>query len=418
MQASSPSQRGQLQRAVVIGAGPAGSLVAGLLAKAGKRVVLFDVDKRPPLIVGESMLPATIPILRRLGVEDAIAACSVYKPGASLTCGGRLYPFGFQAAQGEAPSYSYNVKRDEFDAILRDAAVAHGATVLRHRAAVGADGRGGVVLEGASGELARAELDGEPDVVVDATGRHALVERALELGHVKGSRNDVALFAHLDRATLEQAGHIHVDRLEQGWSWRIPLRDRTSVGVVIKRDHLPRYGATAEAQYDALLDADPRLAARVSGSERLTPVVKYTNYQRHARQLYGRNWVLVGDAAGFVDPIFSTGVYLALHGAEMAADALLAGGRAPLVDYEREWLAELGRWRRIIGHWYDGRLLSLLRVGGVMSRAPGGRHVDRHVGKHVTRIFTGEAGAESYSRKLLNVLLPLGRPTQAHYAIH
>ena len=227
----------------------------------------------------------------------------------------------------------------------------------------------------------------------------------------------MALFAHLDRATLEEEGHIHVDRLEAGWSWRIPLQDKTSVGVVISRDHLPRFGEDAQTQYDNLLASSPRLAARVQGARRLTQVVKYTNYQRHALQLHGHNWALVGDAAGFVDPVFSTGVYLALHGAHLAGKALIAGRPEDLASYQRVWLDELGRWRRIISHWYDGRLLSLLKVGAVLSRAPGGRFVDAHVSKHVTRIFTGEAGARSYSRKLLNVLLPLGRPGQRAFAI-
>lgn len=402
---------------MVVGAGPAGSLVAGLLAKAGKRVLVFDIDKRPPLVVGESMLPAAIPILRRLGVEAAVRASGVRKPGASLTCGDATYPFGFGAAQGAVPSYAYNVPRDEFDAILRGAAIGHGATIHRCRATIEPDQRGGVQLTGDAAELAREVLGGAADVVVDATGRHALVERTLRVGHVKGTRDDVALFAHLDRAHLEHAGHIHVDRLERGWCWRIPLRDRVSVGVVIARRHLERYGDGASEQYDALLEADPRLARRVAGARRCTPVVKYTNYQRHAARLHGHNWVLVGDAAGFVDPIFSTGVYLALHGAQLAADALLAEGGEALFHYERVWLDELERWRRIIAHWYDGRLLSLLRVGGVLSRAPGGRYVDRHVSKHVTRIFTGEAGDASYSHALLEVLLPLGRPTQGRYAI-
>ncbi len=406
------------QRIAIIGGGPAGNLTAALLASAGRSVVVFDLDKRPELIVGESMLPAVVPLLRRIGVEAEVRACSVHKPGASLTSEDRIYPFAFEAAMGEAPSYSYNVDRRDFDRILRSAARRHGATHVDLKATMADDGRGGVELTGECNDVAREILDGPPDVIVDASGRHALIERTLGLKSSLGSRNDVALFAHLDSATLEHEGHIHVDRLQHGWSWRIPLRDRTSVGLVVSRDHLARYGDTAAEQYDSMLDAFPRLAARVSGSRRLSSVLKYTNYQRHATRLHGPNWVLVGDAAGFVDPVFSTGVYLALHGATLVADALIDGAPARLVEYERAWLPELRRWRRIISHWYDGRLLALLRVGGVMSRAPGGSHVDRHVAKHVTRIFTGEAGAASYSRRLLNVLLPLGRPSQARHAIH
>lgn len=408
---------GTNERVVIIGAGPAGCVVASLLAMRGRAVLMFDVDKRPPLIVGESLLPACVPLLRTLGVEEEVKACSIFKPGASLTCDDDLYPFGFSAAQGQAPSYSYNVPRDQFDAILRGAALRHGAHIERHRATLEPDGEGGVRLAGESLRIAEDFFDAAPDMFVDATGRHALVERTLGLDSDLGTRNDVALFAHLDQACLEEAGHIHVDRLEKGWSWRIPLQGKTSVGVVISRDHLPEYGDTAQEQYDRLLATSPRLAARVEGAKRLTPVVKYTNYQRHAARLHGPNWTLVGDAAGFVDPVFSTGVYLALRGAELAAHAMLSDRLDAREAYQSEWLGELRRWRRIIDHWYDGRLLALLNVGAVMSRAPGGKLVDRHVSKHVTRIFTGEAGARSYSRKLLNFLLPLGRMTQRHYAI-
>jgi 2-polyprenyl-6-methoxyphenol hydroxylase-like FAD-dependent oxidoreductase len=131
----------------------------------------------------------------------------------------------------------------------------------------------------------------------------------------------------------------------------------------------------------------------------------------------GDGWVLVGDAAGFADPIFSTGTYLAMRGAEMLADALVSGSSEALARYEREWLAELCAWQRIIGLWYDGRLFSLLRLGRFMRRLPPARPVDSHIGRHMTRIFTGEAGRNGYGQALLSVVAPIGRAGARSLAI-
>ena len=131
----------------------------------------------------------------------------------------------------------------------------------------------------------------------------------------RGGRDDVALFAHLDKSMMSDPGNIHLDHLTKGWSWRIPLPGKVSVGVVINPKHLEQFGDTIEKQYDAYIRQEPSLKAYTEGATRLTPVVKYQNYQLISEKMYGPGWVAVGDAAGFIDPIFSTGLYLSMKGA-------------------------------------------------------------------------------------------------------
>jgi flavin-dependent dehydrogenase len=400
----------------IIGGGPAGSTLAALLAQEGKSVLLFAAPKRRELVVGESLVPAVVPILARLGVEDEVAKISTCKPGATVTFSATdRYPLPFVDAEGSLPPYSYNTPRAAFDRILLDAAARAGANVIEEVARIERTGPDSIALAEGAREAARPILgDDAPDLVVDATGRARLVARRLHLPAIAGPRRDTALFAHYESAALDRPGDIHVDRNARGWGWRIPLPGCVSLGVVVDRRHLR--GETREEQLDRMVATDPVLR-EIAPTERLTDVARYDNYQLHSARLVGDGWVLVGDAAGFADPIFSTGTYLAMRGAEMLADALVSGSSEALARYEREWLAELCAWQRIIGLWYDGRLFSLLRLGRFMRRLPPARPVDSHIGRHMTRIFTGEAGRNGYGQALLSVVAPIGRAGARSLAI-
>jgi flavin-dependent dehydrogenase len=400
----------------IVGGGPAGSTLAALLARKGKSVVLFAGPRRRTLVVGESLVPAVVPILARLGVEEEVAEISTYKPGATVTFSeADRYPLPFVDAEGTLPPYSYNTPRADFDRILLDAARRAGAHVVEEVARIERTGPDSIALADAARRAARPVLGGAaPDLIVDATGRARLVSRRLELPAIAGPRKDTALFAHYESAVLDRPGHIHVDRNARGWGWRIPLPGRVSVGVVVERRHLR--GDTREEQLDHMVKTDSALRA-ITPTRRLTDVARYDNYQLRSARLVGDGWVLVGDAAGFADPIFSTGTYLAMRGAEMLADALSVGASSALSNYEGEWLAELCAWQRIIGLWYDGRLFSLLRLGRFMRRLPPARPVDGHIGRHMTRIFTGEAGRNGYGQALLSVVAPAGRAGARSLAI-
>ena len=361
---------GRIHSVAVIGDGPAGSTLAALLAKRDIRVGLFSRGRPKPPLIGESTVPALIPILRELGVEDEVASYSVFKPGATFTVhpGERLV-IDFDEVRGRAPGYAYNVPRDRFDATLLDVCAKNGAQIFETTARLervpGSDVRG----EGSRVRLSRAtlaEADGffatPPDFIVDASGRPRMIPRILGLPARAGDRRDTALFAHCTGVPIDNAGHVHTDRLERGWSWRIPLIDRVSIGVVIDPTALQEFGDRADEQFDAICRSEPQLAKTVGCAERITPVFKFTNYQLTARRGIGPGWALVGDCLGFIDPVFSSGVFLAMDGAQRLAEALLEGSPSALERYDRRQRRHIEAWRQAVGYFYDGRFFGMLRL--------------------------------------------------------
>ncbi|HXV37202.1 MAG TPA: NAD(P)/FAD-dependent oxidoreductase, partial [Myxococcota bacterium] len=312
-----------IQSVAIVGDGPAGSTLAALLAKRGVRVGLFSRGRPKPPLIGESMVPALVPILRELGVEEEVASYSVFKPGATFTVhSGERLEIDFETVRGRAPGYAYNAPRDRFDATLLAACAKHGAQIFEASARLERAPDGGTRPERARVRLSAAtiaETDGffrtPPDFIVDASGRSRLISQLLGLPERRGSRRDTALFAHCTGVRIDREGHVHTDRLERGWAWRIPLPERVSVGVVVDPSVLREYGDRPEQQYDAIRRADPQLAATAGGAERITPVFKFTNYQLVTRRGIGPGWALAGDSLGFIDPVFSSGAFLAMDGA-------------------------------------------------------------------------------------------------------
>jgi flavin-dependent dehydrogenase len=397
---------GEIRSVAILGGGPAGAALGTFLARAGVAVTLFDGGKRPPLIVGESLVPAVVPFLKRLGIEEEVAAYSTWKPGATFTFdAGDAMSFLFGEVRAARTPYSYNVPRDRLDQSVRDAAVRAGVRLVpRHARLEREPGTGRVRLEASS--LAAAGLDSPPDFVVDAAGRSRLLGRLLELPVIEGGRRDTALHAHLEGVSLLFEGHVHTDLLEHGWSWRIPLPGRVSVGFVIEADVLREFGDDAEEQFDAYLRHDRRLRDWGVTAKRISPVVKYTNYQlRHTRGV-GENWALVGDAFGFIDPVFSSGMLVGLDGAlELSETLLSGGGRDALARYEAHVLHHLANWQRVAGYFYDGRLFTLLKLGDRKRTEFPWQLIDPHFRKHLPRVFTGESTTQRYSMGLLDFMV-------------
>jgi flavin-dependent dehydrogenase len=225
---------------------------------------------------------------------------------------------------------------------------------------------------------------------------------------VVGDRRDMALHAHMEGVPLRAAGNVHTDLLEHGWCWRIPLPGRVSVGLVVDGAVLREYGDTPEERFDSYLQDDRRLREWSGDAKRISPVAKYTNYQmRHTRGV-GPGWALLGDAFGFVDPVFSSGLLLALDGARALATALGERREAGLRRYEARVLRHLENWQRVVGYFYDGRLFTLIKVGETVRDQWFGRLLDVHLGKHLPRVFTGESTAQRYSIGLLDLMVRHG----------
>jgi len=391
----------------IIGGGPSGCTLATLLKRKGYTVAVFFLEKRPEIIVGESLVPAIIPFLRKLGVEDEVKSYSTYKPGASVWVNKdeeATSPFSFGG--GGLPHYAYNVPRTKFDKTIFDLAVREGVTFFNQVAKLEKTGNGDELrLSDDTIAAINDYFDGQPDLIVDASGRSRTISRLLDIPTEAGYRKDIAVFAHLSGSEKIEPYNIHLHRLEKGWAWRIPLPDRTSIGVVIDPKHLKEFGANKEEQYDNYLKSDETLIKFTSNAKRETGVVQYDNYQLISQKMYGKNWLLTGDAGGFLDPIFSSGLFLAIKGAFAAADAISAGSDEAFKKYQKFQLYELKIWQKLVDSWYSGSLFTLFKVGQDRMDTAFGRFIGPHMQRHLTRIFSGEAVYRSYSRGFLNFVL-------------
>ena len=393
----------------IIGGGPAGASLATYLARAGVGVVLFHKPKRPPIIVGESLVPAVVPFLRRLGLEQQVAAFSIFKPGATFTLTlEKEQSFRFDQAIGAEVDYSYNTPRDQFDAAILEGARKAGVTIVEGTASLERDGEDRVRLSARTLEMAGNALAGQPDFIVDASGRSRLIARLLDIPYVEGPRKDAALHAHMKGVPLVVEGNVHTDRMSRGWCWRIPLPGRVSIGLVVNEGHLQRFGDTPEEQFHGMLAQEPLLQRWSANAERVTPVVKYNNYQLRSDRGVGQNWAAVGDAFGFVDPVFSSGMLIGLDGAEALSKALLKGTRRGLETYERRVMYNLTVWQRLVDYYYDGSLFTLFQIGEHKQKQFTWGLVNRHFARHMPRVFTGEATRSRYSVGMVDFMVKYG----------
>ena len=395
---------GKIRTVAILGGGPVASTLAILLARDGVKVAILHLPKRAPLLVGESLVPAIIPMLRALGVEDEVKTYSKFKPGATIN----LTPtfnlcFPFKELRAKVPPYAYNTPRDRFDDTLLEAARKAGAHIIQTAAQVERiPGTDKVKLSAETMAAAAGVFSQPPDLIVDATGRVRLLPQALDLPVVKGEREDIALFAHVDATQIDNDGHVHTTRLDHGWSWRIPLPDRMSLGVVIGKEFLPKFGATKEEQFDNLLRQDSVLCKIAGEARRLTPVMEYKNYQLSTTRLFGDGWVLVGDTAGFIDPVFSSGLLIGMQGAFLLAKVIADGSPRAFQKYEKEILHHLEAWHEIVGYFYSGRLFKSFQVGEALLKTNLlMRLAFPHMQKHFGAIFTGLASNSNYSLGLL-----------------
>lgn len=345
---------------LVIGGGPAGSTAATLLARRGWRVVLLEKDAHPRFHIGESLLPMNMPILAELGVLDQVRAIGVHKPGADFPLeemGGRRYVFHFSRALDPRHDYAVHVRRDQFDQLLFEQARACGVDArARTRVVDVAFGPGDrpqvVEARQADGTVRRWA----PRYLLDASGRDTFLAARRRLKRKDRRHQSAALFSHFRGVARHEgadAGNITVARFDHGWFWLIPLPDDVmSVGVVCTPDYLRQRDAQAGIDNEALLmrtlQGNPGIWARMQGAQRVAPVHATGNYSYGATRMAGPGWMLVGDAYAFLDPIFSSGVFLAMDGAREAAAVVDGALREPAREaaLQRAMQARLRRGMR------------------------------------------------------------------------
>jgi flavin-dependent dehydrogenase len=319
----------------VIGGGPAGSTAAALLARRGYKVIALEKAHHPRFHIGESLLPMNLPVFERLGVLDKVRALGVFKPGADFEAANeRGYnTYAFSRAIGRSPPHAYHVWRQDFDRMLYD-----------HARECGADAREGhevIAVEQRGPRDSQLEVRSDACTyriqaryVMDASGRDAFLAAKKRLRRKNDRHQSAAIFGHFrgaERRAGEDAGNISIYSFEHGWMWMIPLPEGVmSVGAVCRPDYLKqRKGRTLEF----LLETLKRSAAlwrRIEHAELIGNEVRVTgNYSYDSTRMGAPGWVLIGDAFAFLDPVFSSGVYLAMSGAEQAAAAVDTALRNP-----------------------------------------------------------------------------------------
>ncbi|WP_242621780.1 NAD(P)/FAD-dependent oxidoreductase [Komagataeibacter xylinus] len=323
---------------LVIGGGPAGSTAAALLAGQGRRVVMVEKDSHPRFHIGESLLAWNLPILERLGLMDRVRAFGVFKPGAEFVSDvtGRSVAFPFAYGIDKSYTNSYQVVRSEFDEMLFRHAGREGATLLENTrvtdVAPGQDGaRGHVEAVGPDG----AKLAFAPRFILDASGRDTFL--ASRAGNKTSNKynSTAALFGHFSGVEFrdgEREGYISIHLVDNGWFWMIPLPDGLmSVGFVGDRVAFEgRKGSPADLFWSRV-KASPSVSARMRNATPLREIMATGNYSYHAGQSWGEGYYMIGDAFGFLDPVFSSGVLLAMSSAERGvsvADAWLKSPKA------------------------------------------------------------------------------------------
>ncbi|MFY1625628.1 NAD(P)/FAD-dependent oxidoreductase [Micromonospora sp. WMMD723] len=374
----------------IIGGGPAGSAAAAYLAKAGLSVGLFERENFPREHVGESLVPATTPVLREIGCMDQIEAAGFpRKYGAAWTSaedrdintlGFRNLNNGFRSAEirfderdqpGVDRPYTFHVDRGLFDQILLKNAEAAGARVFQ------GVGVGEVDFSGASPTLTvrvGGRQVGVPvRMVVDASGRRTQLGTQLGVKQPDPVFNQYAVhgwFEHFDRAAFAAAPdrldyiYIHFLPVVDTWVWQIPITATvTSVGVVSQKRRFREFDGDRERFFWETLASRPDLFDVLKRADQVRPLKTEGDYSYAMKQIAGDNYVMVGDAARFVDPIFSSGVSVALNSARIACQDIIAAAgagdfrRARFASYERKLRRGVRNWYEFISMYYRLNIL-------------------------------------------------------------
>jgi len=314
---------------LVIGGGPAGSTVAPLLAEKGYKVVLLEKARHPRFHIGESLLPANLPLFERLGVADEVRAVGMEKWAAEFVSPfhDRTQVFHFAEAWDKSMPHAYQVKRAEFDDIL-----------IRNAGRKGVEVHEGckvnvVDFQPDDTAVVRARTDDGQEAewqarfVVDASGRDTFLAHRFQIKHRNPRHNSSAVYGHFSHARRNEGqaeGNITIFWFEHGWFWFIPMmNDTTSVGMVTWPYHMKTKGSRSLQQF--LMDniaTCPALALRLQDAELMTEVEATGNFSYVSERNHGPNYLLLGDAYAFIDPVFSSGVWLAMNSGVIGAEAV------------------------------------------------------------------------------------------------
>jgi flavin-dependent dehydrogenase len=354
---------------VVVGGGPAGSSVSTIAAQRGLKVMLFEREKFPRFHIGESLIPETYWVFERLKMLDKMRASPFVKKYSVQfvnAAGKESAPFYFHDNKPHECSQTWQVIRSEFDQMMLDNAREHGVEVVQPGRVLE------ILFEGDRAVGVRVQRENRaPEVVnakvvVDASGQSTMLQNRFKLRLWDPVLNKGAIWtywrgAYRDTGKDEGATVVIQTTNRKGWWWYIPQHDNTiSLGVVAPFDDLFKGRGSHEQVYNEEVAACPAVQKRIAGAERATGYFATRDYSYRSKEVAGDGWVLVGDAFGFLDPLYSSGVLLALKSGELAADAIADGiekgdtSAAQLGCWGEMFNKGIDRMRRLVCEYYDG----------------------------------------------------------------
>jgi flavin-dependent dehydrogenase len=351
----------------IIGGGPAGSTAAALLARGGRRVILFEREKFPRFHIGESLLPFSMKAFTRLNLHQKfLRAGFIKKFGGEFfsACSDQGIKFYFKDAYRSQTDHSYQVTRADFDKVLLDHAAENGAEVHQETRVKSVKfSNEHADLTTTDGQNIRARY------VIDASGRNSILGNKFNIKKSYEHLKKLSIFAHYEGVWRAEGIDGTLTGLVRGidrWFWIIPLTpERTSIGIVLDSDTFRGSKKTPEGFLEQALAEQPVMMQRMHNARRVSEVHVEADFSYRSRQLYGARWLLAGDAAGFIDPIFSSGVFLAVFSGELAADALCEALDDPrkmkklFSRYEKQVNRAMDVYLRFVNAWYTKEFIEV-----------------------------------------------------------
>ncbi|MCX6062395.1 MAG: NAD(P)/FAD-dependent oxidoreductase [Campylobacterales bacterium] len=359
-----------LSDVLIIGGGPAGSIAAASLVQKGYSVTVVEKVPFPRFVIGESLLPRCNELLEMNGMLEMVDNHGfTVKRGAAFDMNGVLEAYDFSENIGQKFGTSYQVKREEFDDLLLKQAVGFGATLFEETEITAFD------VETTTATAVDKEgniLTFKAKFALDASGYGRVFPRLLGLDEPSELKIRSAVFTRIMgdiRPTDETEGYIYiyVHGNNDAWIWCIPFSDGiTSVGVVCTEEYFASFGLENEAFWDEIIMSTVGARERFANAVKIVPVGKIDGYSANVKSMVGKNYCMAGNATEFLDPVFSSGVTLALESGNQAALLIDKQLKCEVVDWEREYVAYMMKginvFREFVGAWYDGRLQSIFSV--------------------------------------------------------
>ncbi len=350
---------------LIIGAGPSGVSAAALIHKAGFKVCVVERETFPRFVIGESLLPRSMDLLEAAGLLDAVKQQQyIVKPGAVFFRGKDKCAFNFSEQFTRGWDYTYQVPRDHFDLTLARAVEEMGVSILWEHSVEDVQFSGAGPLTSVHSKTAEKSVIASR-FVLDASGYGRVLPKLLDLELPSDLPVRESLFTHVTgdiRPQGAEEGKIWICMLpENAWLWIIPFSNgRTSVGVVAEPDFYARLSGRPDEKLRAIIEMEENAAKRLAGVDFVFPAKQIKGYSISVKQLFGDGYALLGNATEFLDPVFSSGVTLALESANRAAQVLIRQLNGEAVDWQKAYadylMAGVDTFRTYVNAWYDGRL--------------------------------------------------------------